>query len=231
MTLGLNRKRVFSAFVAVLLVSAGFASGFISCLHLKSAASYDLRMQYLQPAGDAPPAVRAGVLTALRAFQSGYIKRDPNNLDSFMSRLFAKNDDVLILGTDAGEWVRGYPAAAEFIRADWQSWGDFRFAVDDSNIWSCGDVAWIASVGVVQFKGADRPLRFSAILTRDGSNWLFREVHFQWDDRDPSAVDILRPKTYFKLVSLAFRRITNGAATGAPPFVEPLRCGCPHLCY
>ncbi|MGA7106462.1 MAG: nuclear transport factor 2 family protein [Terracidiphilus sp.] len=153
--------------------------------------------------------MRSGVLTALRAFQAGYIQRDPKDLDSFMSRLIAKNDDVLILGTDAGEWVRGYPAAAGFIRADWQGWGDFRFAVEDSIICSDGDVAWTTSTGDVHFKGANRALRFSAILKRDGSNWLFHELHFQWDDRDPSPADVLRPKTYFKLLRLAFRQVTS----------------------
>jgi hypothetical protein len=108
-----------------------------------------------------------------------------------MSRLFEKNDDILILGTDRSEWVRGYPAAAEFIRADWANWGDFRFAVDDSIICSSGDVAWVASVGAVRFNGVDRPVRFSAILTRHGDNWLFRQVHFQWEDRPASPASML----------------------------------------
>ncbi len=211
MRLWLNRKRIQFALAAVLLVFGAFASGFVACLHLKSAPSSEARKLYLQQAGDAPPLVRAGVLTALRAFQDGYIKRDPKDLDSFMSRLFQKSDDILILGTDGGEWVRGYPAAAKFIRADWLGWGDFRFAVDDSIISGSGDVVWIASIGAVHFKGGARPVRFSAILTRDGSNWLFREASFQWDDRDPSPADILRPKTYLTLVRLAFRRLTQGA--------------------
>jgi hypothetical protein len=209
--LRLNRKRILSALAAVLLLFGGFSIGFISCLHLKSAAPNEVRTLSSQPAGNAPPSVRSGVLTALRGFQDGYISRDPRHLDSFMSRLIAKNDDVLILGTDAGEWARGYPAATEFIRADWQGWGDFRFAADDAIICSSGDVAWTTSIGVVHFKGSDRPLRFSAILTRNGSNWLFRELHFQWDERDPSSADILRPNTYLKLARLAFRRLTNPA--------------------
>lgn len=203
--------RIFSVLAAALLLFGGFASGFISCLHLKSAASEEIRTEYLHHAGNAPPMVRSGVLTTLRAFQDGYIKRDTKLLDPFMSRLIAKNDDVLILGTDAGEWVRGHAATAEFIKADWESWGDFRFAVNDSIICSSGDVAWIASFGEVHFKGLDRPVRFSGVLTRDGDNWLFQEMHFQWDDRGPSSSDILHPKTYLKLVELAIRRIADFA--------------------
>lgn len=211
MRLSLIPKRIVAALAAVLFVFGGFAAGFISCLHLRSAPSSEVRKMYLQHTGDASPSVRLGVLTALRAFQDGYVKRDPNDLDSFMSRLIAKSDDVLIVGTDAGEWVHGYSASAAFIRADWQGWGDLRFAVDDSFICSSGDVAWVDSVGMVHFKGSDRPLRFSAILTRNGSNWLFREMHFQWDEREPSSADILHPMTYLNLVRLAVKRITNRA--------------------
>jgi len=209
--LSLIAKRIVAALAVALLVFGGFASGFISCLHMRSAPSSEVRNAYLQHAGDASPSVRLGVLTALRAFQDGYAKRDPNNLDSFASRLIAKSDDVLIVGTDAGEWVHGYSATAAFIRADWQGWGDLRLEVDDSFICSSGDVAWVDSIGMVHFKGSDRPLRFSAILTRNGSDWLFREMHFQWDEHDPSSTDLLHPNTYLKLVGLAFKRITNRA--------------------
>ena len=198
-TFGLTRKRIFPALVIALFVSGAFTFGFVSCLHLKSSVSPDIRQQYLLQAGDAPPEVRAAVLAALRDFQEGYIKRDPKELDSFMTRLFSKSDEVLLMGTDTGEWARGYPAVGEFIRADWLNWGDFRFAVDQSIIWSSGDVAWIASVGVVREQGLDRPLRFSAILARNGNHWLFRQLHFQWDDREPSSADLLHPRTYLKL--------------------------------
>ncbi len=204
-------RKFLVALIAVLLTLGGFASGFIACLHLKSAPSSEVRKLYLQHSGDASPEVRLEVLKALRAFQDGYAKRDPTDLDSFMSRLIAKSDDVLIVGTDAGEWVHGYSATAEFIRADWKGWGDFRFAVDDSIICSSGDVAWVDSIGTVHFKGSERPVRFSAILTRNGTDWLFREIHFQWDDRDPSSADILRSNTYLELVKVALKRVTNRA--------------------
>jgi hypothetical protein len=124
-----------------------------------------------------------------------------------MHRLFLNEGDVLILGTDSGEWVRGYPAASEFIKGDWMNWGDFKFSVDNAAIWSYGDVAWVASTGSVHFKRSDRPVRFSAILTRNGNNWIFRQAQFQWDDRDPSVADILQPATYLRLIRLALRRL------------------------
>jgi len=79
--------------------------------------------------------------------------------------------------------------------------------VNNSIVWSAGDVAWIASVGVVHGQRVDHPLRFSAILTRHGHNWLFRQVHFQWDARDPRPSDVLRVSTYLKLIRLVLQHI------------------------
>jgi hypothetical protein len=208
---GLTGKRIFSTLAIAVLLLGAFLFGFVSSHHLKGSITSDLRQQYQLQAGDAPASVRTEVLVALNDFQQGYVRRDPKDLDAFMNRLFPRNNDVQLLGTDAGEWVRGYSAVAEFIRADWLNWGDFRFAVDDSIICSSGDVAWITSVGVMRDHGVDHPLRFSAVLTRNGSNWVFRQVHFQWDARDPGVVDLLRPRTQLKLFRWVFqsiRRIT-----------------------
>jgi len=181
MTIQVTPKRV-----AILLLALLCALGCILVLraryrHAAGESLSELRTQYLQKAGDAPPDVQQGVRTALHGFQDGYIQRDPRNIDAFMSSLFDKDDDILVLGADRGEWIRGYPAAAQFIRNDWVYWGDFRFAVDDSIICSKGDVAWVESVGTVRIKEVERPMRFSAILDRRGNTWHFRQVHFQWD--------------------------------------------------
>jgi len=211
---GLTRKSILSTLVIAALLFGSFTLGFVSSLHLKDAPSRELRQRHLMQTGDAPPAVRAGVLASLRAFQEGYVRRNPEELNSFMRRLFSESDDILLLGTDSDEWARGYPAVGEFIRNDWLKWGDFRFVVDDSIIWSSGDVAWIASVGVVHGRLSDRPLRFSAILTRNGDNWFFRQVHFQWDDRDLRPSDLFHPSTQFKLFRLGMKYV--GLARSCP---------------
>jgi hypothetical protein len=209
-----TRSKILCVLVVASLTAGSFGFGFVACLHLKRAGSDDLRQRYLLKTGDAPPSVRAEVVAVLRAFQEGYIKRDPKELDSFMDHLFPANDDILLLGTDADEWVRGNRAVGEFIKSDWAKWGDFRFAADDSIVWSSGEVAWIASVGVVKGKLADRPLRFSAILTRQGGKWLFRQLQFQWDDRDPRPSDVFRASTYLRLVRLALRHVGITADSG-----------------
>jgi len=139
--------------------------------------------------GDAPGDVRANVLQSLRDFQAGYSKRDPSQLGRFMSDLFPEDDDILICGTDPGEWIQGRESAQKFIGGDWAGWGDVRLAVDDAEISASGDVAWIATTGTV----SNRPIRFTAVLRRTKDRWLFRQIQFQWDSGTVRLFDLLRP--------------------------------------
>ena len=186
LTLEVTAKRVLFVLAAGVLILAGIGTFLGVSLNREVDAQAKLRTQYLLQPGNAPPAVHAGVLLALRDFQDGYIRRDPRTLDAFMSRLIENNDDVLMLGTGPSEWARGYTGVSDFIRGDWAQWGDLRFNVDDSVISSCGDVAWVATFGTVHSRRHDRPVRFSAILTRHGDRWLFRQLQFQYEDGDES---------------------------------------------
>jgi hypothetical protein len=193
--------------VALFLAGGGFALGFAARPRLKYAIRSDLRRPYLSQKGDAPETVRLTVLDSLRAFQDGYTKRDPKELDPFMHRLFSENEDVLLTGTDQGEWAHGYPAVAAFIKADWLNWGDLKLNVDDSIIWSAGDTAWLASIGVVHDGQSDRPLHFGAVLNQKDGHWVFRQLHFQWDEREPRFSDLLNPGVSMRLVGLVVQGI------------------------
>src|SRR5580692_4727694 len=141
-------KRPFLVGLLVLLFAClGFACGWFARKHMQDSLPAQTRKLYLEQPGDAPPEVRAGVILALNELQDGYRKRDVNNLNAFMDQLFARDQDVLILGTGGGEWVRGYANATELIRADWTIWGNLRFVADNAIVWSTGDTAWIATVG------------------------------------------------------------------------------------
>jgi SnoaL-like protein len=203
----LTLKRALAALALALLATGSFVFGFASCLHLSSSEPGDVRRRHLLEQGDAPPLVRAGVLTALRAFQDGYVRRDPNELDSFMRGLFPEGGDVLLLGTDAAEWVRGYRAVGNFIQEDWRHWGDFRFDTDRAIVWCSGDVAWIASAGLVRDGQSGRAVRFSAVLTRDRDRWLFRQLQFQWDDRAPGLSVLRHASTYGELARWTLAKV------------------------
>ncbi|ERI92382.1 hypothetical protein HMPREF1982_02364 [Clostridiales bacterium oral taxon 876 str. F0540] len=88
----------------------------------------------------------------LEKFQKGYIERDLNNLDSFMSELFVNNDDVFIIGTAEDEIFIGYEQAKKLVEGDWRYWGDLRIDVDNAHI-NCGtDMTYITAFGTVELK-------------------------------------------------------------------------------
>ncbi|MGC1424518.1 MAG: nuclear transport factor 2 family protein [Terracidiphilus sp.] len=197
------RNKIFLALTVVLVGALGFASGFVACLHSKSTSPASLREQSLAQPGSAPPVLRAAVLDKLRVLQRGYSLRDVSRAASLAQELFPADGDVLMLGTEGGkeEWVRGASNDVGFITADWQNWGDVRLDVEHAIVWSSGDVAWVATIGEVRWQKRERPLRCTAILTREQKGWVFRQMHFQWDDNDPVKGDLLRPDTYVRLLS------------------------------
>jgi hypothetical protein len=206
--MGVRHQINFTAKLLSMMVFAalGFAAGFVACTHAKGLLADEDRDQYLRQKGDAPPAVRDGVQAALIDLQSGYTKRNSMDLQLFMSKLFDRDKDVLLEGTDA-DWARGYNSAAQFVDRDWKYWGNLKLDTKDVVVWSRGDVAWMTTLGVVQTDKNQRPLRFTAILNRDGANWRFRQISFQWEERNPVPEDVLRANTYRRLGELILHRI------------------------
>jgi hypothetical protein len=173
----------------------GFVAGWAGSRRLGTSLFFHPNRSYLADKGDAPQNVRGEVVRALRTFQAGYNLRDPSQLKKFMRRLFPDSENILILGTDPGEWIRGRESAERFVGKDWADWGNLRLAVDDAGISALGDVAWLVTTGTV----ADRPLRFLAVLTRTGGRWQFRQVQFQWEGSSARLSDLLRPSVIGKL--------------------------------
>jgi hypothetical protein len=59
-------------------------------------------VHYLSHKRGAQEQARAAVLVSLRAFQTGYAKRDSAILPAFMEQLFPKDRDILVLGHRLG---------------------------------------------------------------------------------------------------------------------------------
>jgi hypothetical protein len=189
--LRLTRSRVLgSALIGLALMASGFLIGW----HLsRRPIGLGEPVHYPSQKGDAQEQVRAAVLVSLRAFQSGYSKRDPAMVSAFMQQLFPKDRDILLLGTDSGEWIEGYQAAQDFIANDWRYWGDVRLDVNDAMVSSDDDVAWVTTIGTVgNGSSPPRAIRFAAVLTRSDGRWLFRHIQFQWDDRPERLADLIR---------------------------------------
>ena len=177
----LIRYRAFiSVLIALGLAFLSFGAGW----HLsRRRIGSDNPERHLARKGDAEERIRNEILVPLRTFQDGYSKRDPSILPTFMEELFPKDRDILLLGTDQGEWIEGYERVAEFIGNDWRYWGDVRLDVEHAAIFTVSDVAWVSTLGTVGMgTSPGRAIRFTAVLTRNNGRWLFRHILFQWDD-------------------------------------------------
>ena len=100
-----------------------------------------------------------------------------------MDDLFSQ-ENILILGTMPKEIYSGYDEASDLVRSDWLQWGDVRLLVKNSNISNHGDVAWISTIGFVEFdisRFLVLPLRLSGLLVKEDFGWKFQQVQFQFD--------------------------------------------------
>jgi len=94
------------------------------------------------------------IRSILQQFQNGYIERDIERLDEFMS-LFVQDDDIELIGIGAtergeSEWFEGVDSIKEIIQSDWEYWGDVEIDVAGARIRAKGDVAWVTTTGSLQ---------------------------------------------------------------------------------
>jgi hypothetical protein len=194
-----GRRRALAAIATLGLLLASFVAGWFVSRHVVL-VPLDSPRTLSTDRGDAPEAVRSEVLKSLRAFQVGYTRRDVSAIGPFMQRLFPHGKDPVVLGTDAGEWNQGSEAIADFIRKDWQGWGDVRIDVDAAAISSAGDVAWLVTRGDVTFGRVPRAMRFTATLVKSDGRWLFRLVQFQWENEAGLSLrEVLNPSNFRRL--------------------------------
>jgi hypothetical protein len=161
----------------------GFIAGWIANGRLIFSNETIVEASLVSRHGDAPSMTRADVMRAMNVFQAGYDRRDVRLLDGFMTRLFPREGEVLLLGTESNEWIHGFDDVKTVIRHDWVDWADLRLDLDDCQVSAAGDVAWVATRGYVYGDVSKRPVRFSATLERKNGEWKFRQLQYQYEDR------------------------------------------------
>ena len=146
-------------------------------------ARYESEGDFVFSKGNAPAHVRSEVLQRLRQFQDGYTQRDTSVLQPFMEQLFSQ-DNILVLGTQPREVLSSYDRATALVSSDWRRWGDCTFLMDKAHISSSGDVAWLSTIGYVEFDMCRLlvlPLRLSAVMVKENDFWRFQQMQFQFD--------------------------------------------------
>ena len=178
-------------------------------------AHYDSKDYFVFGKGNAPDGLRAEILQQLHSFQDGYTRRDMAHLDSFMEQLFSR-DNLLVLGTQPREALTTYARARALVSSDWRTWGDCTFFMDNAHISTAGNVAWISTVGYVEFDMSRflvLPLRLSAVMVKESDAWKFQHMQFQFDLDVTSLLVIIillsiwLPISLVSLVVVTVRRI------------------------
>jgi hypothetical protein len=146
-------------------------------------AFYDAGDESIYSSGTASDRVRSEIIEQLAKFQDGYIKRDTDQVESFMEQLFSQ-ENILVLGTMPDEVFVGQKEVSKLIFSDWNAWGDCIFLMDKAHISTSGNVAWISTIGQVQFdlpRFLTLPLRLSGVMVKEGLTWKFQSLQFQFD--------------------------------------------------
>jgi hypothetical protein len=67
-----------------------------------------------------------------------------------MGSLYYK-DNLRILSTMLNKVYSGFDEARALVKADWESWGEYRFEIDCAHIPSSGNTVWFSTKGYVKF--------------------------------------------------------------------------------
>ncbi len=99
---------------------------------------------------------------------------------------------MLLPGTESNEWVRGYYDVKKLIRRDWVDRDNLRLDLNDCQVSSADDLAWVATHGYLYSVDSKRQVRFSATLGRMNGEWKFRQLQFQYEDHHAALRDFVQ---------------------------------------
>ncbi len=88
------------------------------------------------------------ILKVFRRFEHGYMNRQADSIDEFMT-LFSDEKDSEMIGIGATkpgayEWFTGKSEIREIILSDWKFWGAVNFNLDNIRIKEKNGVAWFS---------------------------------------------------------------------------------------
>lgn len=93
--------------------------------------------------GRAPENVLREIRGMIERFQEGYTNRDFSSINTYIDELFAKDTDVLMIGTGDLEWCLGIDEVKKMIQSHWKYLGEIFIDIDEAFISSEGNTAWL----------------------------------------------------------------------------------------
>ncbi len=120
---------------------------------------------------------RGEIVEALRALRKAVSERSLRGaLDLFM-----RDDDVLMIGSEAGETARGQRELEDFFRRAFERPVRYSWEWPDISVSAAGPVAWIYADGEAVVSGPDgeyrNPYRLTGILESTPLGWRWRVFH------------------------------------------------------
>jgi ketosteroid isomerase-like protein len=101
--------------------------------------------------------------------------------DMRMRAEFAPGDDVLLVGSDAGEIATGPQEIEAFFTRIFARASTFSWKARCIEVSQAGDIAWFFAEGLMIVESAEgqekAPYRISGVLERIGDQWLWRQYH------------------------------------------------------
>ncbi|MFN2251760.1 MAG: nuclear transport factor 2 family protein [Anaerolineae bacterium] len=118
------------------------------------------------------------VLTAVDGIMNAYADHDIHGL---LSR-FAADDDIVMYGTGRDERRVGPAEIREQAERDWAQADSIAMRFDERNVWTAGDVAWVALDGAFELAAGGQtmelPARVSLVFEKRDGDWLAVHGHF-----------------------------------------------------
>lgn len=106
--------------------------------------------------------------------KSSYIERDVTKIDDLMYALFRTQENVVFIGTSAGEWYFDYESIKGLFISDWKYWGNVIIDNDNYELKSFNSYYWIALKASVEYVFEDTEERYeryySTIKDTAGAN-------------------------------------------------------------
>lgn len=104
------------------------------------------------------------VIETIKRFQSGYSKRNLENIDAFMADLFIIGDSTYAVGTGTTEVFLDSEKVKELISGDWKYWGDVKLDYENAHISIKKETVWFSVEGSVNQSFEDSEERYNSYI-------------------------------------------------------------------
>jgi len=116
-------------------------------------------------------------MALLQKFSDACARRDTEGA----LELFAQDDDMLLVGSEAGKRSRGPEEIRAFFERLFSREKTYSWSWEWRSVSVAGSVAWVMAEGVERVRGggeeAKLPYRMSAVFERRAEGWALRLVH------------------------------------------------------